>query len=163
MKKVTKLILPLCQVISVDRESRVRPRQANPEPNEREQRIGEPIQPTEILLSIPFIDDEIHPDVEELVRADARDEVWLEPVCAQILLRDVVVALEWCDASSERPLSEEQTGGPVGYPDVSTHRLSHRHSSFPSLSNSSCRFLQPLCRAARDQSQQCTVNDVPHE
>ena len=87
--------------------------QGNAKPDERKEGVRKPVKPTKILLPFPIFEDQIQPDVKELIRTDTWHEIRLEPARLQIL--------KWCDAPSKRSLSQEQTAWSMDYPNVTAH------------------------------------------
>ena len=93
----------MCTGKSFDAQRGVRTGQSDTKPNKREKRVGEPVQPSQILLSLDIVKEKVQPDVKEFIRAETRNEIRLELAGAQILLRNIIAALEWGDTPSERP------------------------------------------------------------
>ena len=80
--------------------------QADPEPNEREEWIRQPVLPPEVAKSlVPH--PQIHPHVEELVETKPRNEVDLETVGLQVFVPNVEVSFERGDAPPQRPFRKK--------------------------------------------------------
>ena len=54
-------------------------------PDEREYRVGEPVQPAQVPNLLPVCKMQVHLDVKEFVGAEAGNEIGFEPVCQQVL------------------------------------------------------------------------------
>ena len=69
----------------LDRQFWVTLRNAYAIPDEREDRVGEPVQPPQVPNLVPVFKMQVHPDVKELVGAEAGNEIGFEPVRQQVL------------------------------------------------------------------------------
>jgi hypothetical protein len=98
-------------------------------PNEREEGIGQPIHPAEIL-DLPFFSKiQIHPNVQEFVRAQPGHIVRSEPVCLEVLVADVEVSLEGCNPPAAGTLGEKSPRISMGNPNlIASHLSVHNHS-----------------------------------
>ena len=60
-------------------------RNADAIPDEREDRVREPVQPAQVPNPIPVFKMQVHPDVKEFVGAEAGPEIGFESACQQVL------------------------------------------------------------------------------
>ena len=84
-----------------DFEVRVALGDADPEPNEREERVWKPVHPTDVANSFAGREQQVHPDIQELVRTQAGKKVHFEPVGPEEFPSYVEVALERHDVPSD--------------------------------------------------------------
>ena len=103
-------------------------RNTDAKPNEREQRVGKPVKPTEILNLIAVFEMQVHPNVKKFVNAEPGYVVGFETRGPQEFAGDVVVPLERRDAPTHRSLSKSSPASSMTDTDV---LLRHRDSDGP--------------------------------
>ena len=85
------------------------PGNADAIPDKRKQRVGKPVQPTQILDLMAVFEMQVHPNVKKFVDAESGYVVGFETTGSQEFARDVVVPFERCDTPAHRSLSKRSS------------------------------------------------------
>ncbi len=79
-------------------------------PDEWQQRIGKPVQPCKVSYPPVPVEMQIHPDIEKLVNAYARYEIYAKTICFQIFTGDIEIALKRRDAPADGAFRQHGSG-----------------------------------------------------
>src|SRR6516162_6219423 len=102
-------------------------RNGRPERGEKEQRIWQPVQPSDRRFARPVRKTQVEPHVQKFVDAEPGNPVRLQPRGLQVLSRDVVVAFERRDSEeADRPLRDYLAARSMRDPDVPRHASTSR-------------------------------------
>ncbi len=91
-------------------------RNADAIPDKRKQRVGKPVQPTQILDLMAVFEMQVHPNVKKFVDAEPRYVVGFETTGSQEFARDVVVPLERRNTPTHRSFRKRSSA--CSMPDV---------------------------------------------
>jgi hypothetical protein len=100
---------------------RVASRNRHSKPDKRQQRIGQPVQPTQTSNIRPVFMMQIHPDVEKFVDAQTGNVIRFEPVGSQVFFSDIEVAFEWRYTPAKRSIGDHRTARAEFYAYVRFH------------------------------------------
>ena len=91
-------------------------RHRDAKPDERKDRIRQPIAPAQKLVDLAIASPEVQPHIKKFVEADARYVIGLEALRFECLSRDVIVAFERGNCPTALPLGNQFFGASVKDP-----------------------------------------------